>query len=118
MLVTCYAPIGVPISFDVQPIMFTSRDEWNELAHRSHAAVHAGLQDLERRKPGIKDMIVDWLKNYKTSDGIGIKPNSLAKDEPNSPSDAIKVVEEVEGFYEKLKNSPEKIKEQGFQFPN
>jgi 3'-phosphoadenosine 5'-phosphosulfate synthase len=76
------------------------------------------VQDLERRKPGIKDMIVDWLKNYKTSDGIGIKPNSLAKDEPNSPSDAIKVVEEVEGFYEKLKNSPEKIKEQGFQFPN
>lgn len=42
-----------------------------------NAANINNMQDLEKFKPGTTDRLVDWLKNYKTSDG---KPqNSLAK---------------------------------------
>ncbi|CAM9583537.1 unnamed protein product, partial [Choristocarpus tenellus] len=40
------------------------------------------MQDLEAHKPGITAKLVDWLKNYKTSDGKSA--NTLAKDEPTS----------------------------------
>jgi 3'-phosphoadenosine 5'-phosphosulfate synthase len=45
---------------------------------------------------------VDWLKNYKTSDG---KPqNTLTSDEPTSASDAVAIITEVSEFYQALIN--------------
>lgn len=58
------------------------------------------MADLERHQPGVTARLVDWLKNYKTSDG---KPqNSLASDVPNSPQQAVEIIEQVSGFYEKM----------------
>jgi hypothetical protein len=51
-------------------------------------------------KPGITARLIDWLKNYKTSDGKGV--NSLAKEEPTTASEANEVIEQVHEFYEKL----------------
>lgn len=61
--------------------------------------VHS-MADLERVKPGTTARLVDWLKNYKTSDG---KPaNRLKQDEPTSAPEALRIIEEVSGFYKKL----------------
>jgi hypothetical protein len=40
------------------------------------------------------------LKNYKTSDGKPV--NVLKHDEPTSVSEAIRVIQEVNGYYKKL----------------
>ena len=72
------------------------------------------MKDLERVKPGTTAKLVDWLKRYKTSDG---KPeNELAKDIPNSSSEALSIIEETHqrwralcghttGAYESLKGT-------------
>jgi 3'-phosphoadenosine 5'-phosphosulfate synthase len=58
------------------------------------------MHDLERVRPGVTKKLVDWLKNYKTSDG---KPqNKLASDIPNSAEVAMTVIDEVSGFYDQL----------------
>ena len=56
--------------------------------------------DLERVKPGITDKLLDWLKNYKTSDGKA--QNRLKHDEPTSPADANAIIKEVNTFYKNL----------------
>ena len=61
--------------------------------------VHS-MSDLERVKPGVTAMLVDWLKNYKTSDGKPV--NRLKQDEPTTVSEAIKIIEEVSGYYKNL----------------
>lgn len=62
-------------------------------------SVHS-MADLERVNPGVTAKLVDWLKNYKTSDG---KPaNKLKQDEPTSVGEALKIIEEVSGFYKSL----------------
>jgi 3'-phosphoadenosine 5'-phosphosulfate synthase len=58
------------------------------------------MTDLERVMPGVIARLVDWLKNYKTSDG---KPqNRLKQDEPTTPEEAVRIINEVSGFYQKL----------------
>jgi 3'-phosphoadenosine 5'-phosphosulfate synthase len=58
------------------------------------------VADLERYFPGTVDRLVDWLKNYKTSDG---KPqNTLTSDEPTSPAAAKAIITEVSEFYQSL----------------
>lgn len=60
------------------------------------------IKDLEKFRPGVTRKLVDWLKNYKTSDG---KPaNKLASDIPNTAQQAIEIIEEVSAFYENLIN--------------
>ena len=61
------------------------------------------VRDLDQFYPGTTDRLVDWLKNYKTSDGKGV--NRLKRDEPTTASEAIKIIEEVAGYYRKLVNS-------------
>jgi 3'-phosphoadenosine 5'-phosphosulfate synthase len=61
--------------------------------------VHS-MNDLERVKPGVTAMLLDWLKNYKTSDGKPV--NRLKQDEPTSVSEAVKIIEEVSGYYNNL----------------
>jgi len=58
------------------------------------------MADLERVKPGINSKLVDWLKNYKTSDGKPV--NKLTSDEPTTPAEAIIIIKEVQEFYRKL----------------
>ena len=58
------------------------------------------MDDLERVQPGVTAKLLDWLKNYKTSDGKPV--NKLKQDEPTSVGEAIRIVNEVHGFYNKL----------------
>ena len=46
------------------------------------------------------EKLLDWLKNYKTSDGKGV--NKLASDVPTTPAQAKEVIEQVSGMYKKL----------------
>lgn len=58
------------------------------------------VADLDHYYPGSLARLVDWLKNYKTSDG---KPqNTLTSDEPTSPAEAVRIIDEVSEFYRKL----------------
>jgi hypothetical protein len=58
--------------------------------------------------------IVAGLNNYKTSDG---KPqNSLTSDEPTSPAEAVRIIDEVSAFYQKLV-SGETPSPEGYQLP-
>lgn len=69
--------------------------EGDEHFHSIHNMV-----DLERTKPGITAKLVDWLKNYKTSDG---KPqNRLKREEPSTPAEAIATIKQVQEMYRKL----------------
>lgn len=59
------------------------------------------LQDLDRLKPHTLSRLIDWLKNYKTSDG---KPANKFKSEvPTTAVEAIQIVQEVNQFYNNLK---------------
>lgn len=58
------------------------------------------IRDLQRYRPNVIKNLVDWLKNYKTSDGKPV--NSLKSDTPTSVEEAIAIVEEVNGFYKNL----------------
>jgi 3'-phosphoadenosine 5'-phosphosulfate synthase len=58
------------------------------------------VSDLQRYRPGVVDQLVDWLKNYKTSDGKGV--NSLKQDKPTTPQEALDIIEEVADFYQEL----------------
>jgi len=72
------------------------------------------VRDLDKYYPHTVERLVDWLKNYKTSDG---KPqNSLTSDEPTSASEAIRIIEEVSEFYRKL-ISGETPSPEGYQLP-
>jgi 3'-phosphoadenosine 5'-phosphosulfate synthase len=61
--------------------------------------VHS-VHDLERVHPGVTARLVDWLKNYKTSDGKPV--NRLKQDEPTTSLEALHIIEEVSGYYQKL----------------
>lgn len=66
-----------------------------------HFASVNSVEDLERFRPGVKRMLVDWLKNYKTSDGKPV--NRLKHEEPTTPEEAKRVIAETSGFYQALK---------------
>lgn len=58
------------------------------------------MQDLEHYQPGVTSKLIDWLKNYKTSDG---KPQNRLKHEyPTTPTEAKRVIKEVAEFYDRL----------------
>ena len=58
------------------------------------------MEDLERVKPGYLDLLRDWLKRYKTSDG---KPeNKLASETPRTVLKALEVVAEVHNRWKNL----------------
>jgi 3'-phosphoadenosine 5'-phosphosulfate synthase len=72
------------------------------------------VRDLDRYYPHTVARLVDWLKNYKTSDG---KPqNTLTSDEPTTPAEAIAIIDEVSEFYRKLV-SGETPSPEGYQLP-
>ena len=58
------------------------------------------VYDLNKYKPGVIDNLVDWLKNYKTSDGKPV--NRLAQEDPTSAAEAMDIIEQVSDFYEDL----------------
>ena len=58
------------------------------------------IQDYEAHHPGLTKKLVDWLKNYKTSDGKPV--NKLASESPTTQSQATEVVEEVSKMYQNL----------------
>eukprot|EP01038_Epipyxis_sp_PR26KG_P007808 gene7808-10604_t len=56
------------------------------------------VYDLDQYHPGTINRLIDWLKNYKTTDG---KPqNKLKQEEPTTPIDAKKIISEVSEFYQ------------------
>lgn len=58
------------------------------------------VHDLERFHPGVVRNLIDWMKNYKTSDG---KPaNKLKQEAPTTAAEAIKIIDQVHGFYQDL----------------
>ena len=58
------------------------------------------VHDLDKYRPNTIKRLVDWLKNYKTSDG---KPqNRLAQEDPTTPEEAHRIIDEVSGFYANL----------------
>lgn len=75
------------------------------------------MKDLEKYQPGVTKRLIEWLKNYKTSDG---KPqNKLANETPNTAEEALEIIKEVSDFYQTLiagKVTSPSI--DGFELPN
>lgn len=58
------------------------------------------IGDLERIKPGTIELLKDWLKRYKTSDG---KPeNALASEDPTSVKEAMDLIDETHARWKNL----------------
>jgi len=73
------------------------------------------ISDLEKWKPDVAAQLVDWMKNYKTTDGKG--QNTLSNETPTSAEDALKIIDEVAGFYQDLISGTSKPKEE-YYLPN
>lgn len=58
------------------------------------------VYDLQRYRPHVVENLIDWLKNYKTSDGKA--QNKLKSDEPTTAAEALAIIDEVSGFYKSL----------------
>jgi 3'-phosphoadenosine 5'-phosphosulfate synthase len=72
------------------------------------------LRDLEKHNPNVVARLVDWLKNYKTSDG---KPqNRLRHEEPLSAEEAKKIVYQTHQFYKTLLENKDSD-EHGYALP-
>ena len=56
--------------------------------------------------PGVLENLLDWLKNYKTTDGKAV--NLLTSDTPTSAADAAKVVAECHESWKALKADPKR----------
>jgi 3'-phosphoadenosine 5'-phosphosulfate synthase len=65
------------------------------------------VADLEKRKPGVVAMLVDWMKNYKTSDGKPV--NKLKSDVPTTQSEALDIIAQVHQFYKDIKTKPKEV---------
>ena len=73
------------------------------------------MDDLDRYRPGSTKMLVDWMKNYKTSDG---KPqNTLGHETPLSATEAKKLIEETHDFYVNLVKRTTNV-EKGYWLPS
>ncbi len=70
-----------------------------------HAASIHTLADLEKYHPNVVTMLVDWLKNYKTSDGKPV--NKLRSEEPNNAKKAVEIIHETAAFYQTLMSKKE-----------
>jgi 3'-phosphoadenosine 5'-phosphosulfate synthase len=58
------------------------------------------INDLELYKPRVISRLLDWLKNYKTSDGKPV--NKLKSDSPTTASEAVAIIQQVNLFYKNL----------------
>eukprot|EP00981_Chlorochromonas_danica_P001319 scaffold284_cov247-Ochromonas_danica.AAC.5 len=74
------------------------------------------VYDLEKYRPGVVSQLVNWLKNYKTSDGKGV--NQLKQDEPTSPDEAVQIIEEVHDFYNALVSGNYDTSSLGYYLPS
>ena len=82
--------------------------------HKYFDEIHS-VADLERFNPGVTGRLVDWLKNYKTSDG---KPqNRLKQEAPTSAMDAVRIINEVSEFYKRLYRSGSSSPDAAKYFP-
>ena len=72
------------------------------------------MDDLESKRPGTKESIVDWMKNYKTAEGKGV--NELHSEQFTTPTQARKIVAEVADQYDELING-EVENSDGFYLP-
>lgn len=70
------------------------------------------MDDLERFKPGTTSKLIDWLKNYKTSDGKPV--NRLKKEVPTTQDEALRVIAEVHEFYNNIRDSPASVTDKLF----
>ncbi len=50
--------------------------------------------------PGVTSRLIDWLTNYKTSDGKA--QNSLSSQKPMSADEAVEVISDVHAYYQAL----------------
>jgi 3'-phosphoadenosine 5'-phosphosulfate synthase len=66
-----------------------------------HFSTINSVADLDRVRPGTTRMLLDWLKNYKTSEGKGV--NKLKSDTPTTADAAKLIVAETAEYYQKLK---------------
>merc|ERR1711871_137433 len=74
------------------------------------------MADLEKVKPGVKDRLVDWLLNYKTTDG---KPqNQLSSMEPTTSEEAVSIINDVNKFYLDLIKPGSTKNTYGFYLPS
>ena len=81
-----------------------------------HFAEINDMSDLEKYRPGVNARLIDWLLNYKTSDG---KPqNKLSQMEPTSPGEAVQIIGEVSRFYDDLVKAGSTKNTYGFSLPN
>ena len=58
------------------------------------------LTDLDRFAPGTTALIIDWLKNYKTSDGKPV--NNFKSETPTTADEAVEIVRHVHESWRKL----------------
>ena len=58
------------------------------------------VEDLKRERPGLLESIVDWLVNYKTTDGKA--KNVLASEEPTDAAAALQTIAETHDAWSKL----------------
>jgi hypothetical protein len=58
------------------------------------------MDDLELFRPGVLSRLVDWLTNYKTTDGKPV--NKLQSSRPSSAEVALRTILETHLFYNDL----------------
>ncbi|CAM9843899.1 unnamed protein product, partial [Chrysoparadoxa australica] len=66
------------------------------------AGLIESVDDLERLKPGTLAMLLDWMKNYKTSDGK--PPNIMASDIPRSKDRAQDLIQSMHRRWASLRD--------------
>merc|ERR1711968_394685 len=74
------------------------------------------MADLEKLKPGVKDRLVDWLLNYKTTDGKA--QNQLSSMEPTTSEEAVSIINDVNKFYLDLIKPGSTKNTYGFYLPS
>jgi inorganic pyrophosphatase len=62
-------------------------------------SIHS-MDDLELYRPGVLSRLVDWLTNYKTTDGKPV--NKLKSSRPSSAEGALRTILETHVFYNDL----------------
>lgn len=58
------------------------------------------MDDLDVHRPGVTQSLIEWMKNYKTSDGKPV--NKLKSETPTTASEAKKIIEQTHEHYKAL----------------
>jgi hypothetical protein len=67
--------------------------------HPHYNEIHT-VQDLDQFHPDVISKLLDWLINYKTTEGK--EPNELKNHEPCSVHEAKLIIDETHNFYKDL----------------